>query len=51
MGNRTNLKDYNVDLEMLPKIIDNLKENGLVALGEHQDISLSDSEKILSMCL
>ena len=51
MGNPTSLKDYNVDLEMLPKIIGNLKENGLVALGEHQDIALSDSKKILSMCL
>ena len=51
MGNPTRLNDYNVDLDKFTDVLNNLEENGMLALGEHQDITLNDSKNILEMSI
>ncbi|WAC71005.1 alcohol dehydrogenase [Roseateles sp. SL47] len=47
LGVRTRLSDYGVDGSTIPAMVAKLKEHGLTALGEHQDITLEDSQRIL----
>ena len=51
MGAKTKLSGYDVDTKKLPDIIDALVRHNMVALGEHKDIRISDSKKILEMCV
>lgn len=51
MGNPTKLSAYNLGAEKFDDIIANLASNGMVALGEHQDITLEDSRQILTMSI
>jgi NADP-dependent alcohol dehydrogenase len=50
VGIKTSLKEYNVAKSAVTEIISKLKEHNMTALGEHQDITLEDSKKILEMC-
>lgn len=47
MGNRTRLSDYGLDGSSIPALVAKLKEHGNTALGEHGDITLEDSRRIL----
>ncbi|MBK2123885.1 iron-containing alcohol dehydrogenase [Fangia hongkongensis] len=49
MGNHTYLKAYDIDQSKLPLVLENLQDNNMVSLGEHQDITLEDSQKIIEM--
>ncbi|SET41535.1 alcohol dehydrogenase [Thorsellia anophelis] len=51
MGNKTRLSDYDISEESIPKLIAKLKEHGMTALGENQDITLEVSEDILRLAL
>lgn len=48
---KTHLRDYNIDGESIPRILEKLKEHGLTKLGEKGNITLSVSEKILEKSL
>jgi len=47
MGVRTRMADYGLDGSTIPAMIAKLKEHGSSALGEHRDITLEDSQRIL----
>ncbi|WP_192484106.1 MULTISPECIES: iron-containing alcohol dehydrogenase [Cysteiniphilum] len=49
MGNPTKISAYQLTQDKFDDIINNLKDNGLTALGEHADITPEDSLKILQM--
>ncbi len=49
MGNPTKISAYQLAQDKFDDIINNLKDNGLIALGEHADITPEDSLKILQM--
>ncbi|WHN65944.1 iron-containing alcohol dehydrogenase [Cysteiniphilum sp. QT6929] len=49
MGNPTKISAYQLSQDKFDDIINNLKDNGLTALGEHADITPEDSLKILQM--
>ncbi|ASG68048.1 NADH-dependent alcohol dehydrogenase [Francisella halioticida] len=51
MGNPTRLVSYNFNSDQFDKIVKSLETNGMNALGEHQDITLEDTRKILEMSL
>ena len=51
MGAKTKLSGYDVDTSKLPDIVSALERHNMVALGEHKDIAISDSKKILEMCI
>lgn len=51
MGNPTKLSAYGLGAEKFEDIIANLASNGMIALGEHQDITLEDSRQLLNMSL
>lgn len=46
MGVPTHMSDYQLDGSTIPAMVAKLKEHGMIALGEHQDITLSDSQRI-----
>ncbi len=47
MGMPTHLSDYGLDGSSIPALIEKLKQHGMTALGEHGDITLQDSQRIL----
>lgn len=47
LGVSTRLRDYQITEKDFPSIVALLKKHGLIALGEHQDITLETSLKIL----
>lgn len=49
MGNPTTLSGYGVDRESIPKLVAMLEKHNLAALGEHGDITLADSRRILEL--
>ncbi|MCF6776272.1 iron-containing alcohol dehydrogenase [Thiotrichales bacterium 19X7-9] len=52
LGAKIQLSEYeNLDISQLPQAVDSLKKHNLIALGEHQDITLEDSNKIYQMCI
>jgi len=51
MGVRTYLKDYQISLSDIPAMIKQLGDHGLTQLGEHNDIDLDKSRKILEASL
>jgi len=51
VGIKTHLKYYNIGEEFVPKAIALLKKHGFTAMGEHQDISLQESEEIFRRSL
>lgn len=51
MGIRTYLKDYQISHADIPAMIEQLEQHGLTQLGEHSDIDLDKSKKILTACL
>jgi NADP-dependent alcohol dehydrogenase len=51
MGVRTYLKDYQLGLTDIPEMIKQLGDHGLTQLGEHGDIDLAKSTKILEACV
>lgn len=51
VGNPTKLSSYKFGSEHFDKVISSLEANGMVALGENQDITLQDSRQILEMSL
>ena len=48
MGVKTRISDYNLAQESVQEIVNKLKENNRLALGEHGDITIEVSEKILA---
>lgn len=51
IGVSTNLNDYNIDDKVIQNIIPALEAHGMNAIGEHGDITLDVSEKILKMTM
>ncbi|TNF69243.1 MAG: iron-containing alcohol dehydrogenase [Gammaproteobacteria bacterium] len=52
LGAKIQLSEYeNLDISRLPQAVDSLKKHNLIALGEHKDITLEDSNKIYQMCI
>lgn len=49
MGTPTTLSGYGVDRESIPKLVAMLEKHNQVALGEHGDIKLEDSRRILEL--
>jgi NADP-dependent alcohol dehydrogenase len=49
MGTPTTLTGYGVARDSIPKLIANLEKHNCVKLGEHGDITLEDSRKILEL--
>lgn len=46
MGVPTRLSDYQLDGSSIPVLVAKLKEHGMTALGEHQDITLEQSQRV-----
>ncbi|GAA3898733.1 alcohol dehydrogenase [Gibbsiella dentisursi] len=46
MGVATRMADYQLDGSSIPALLNKLKEHGMTALGEHQDITLDVSQRI-----
>ncbi|WJY15486.1 alcohol dehydrogenase [Pectobacteriaceae bacterium CE90] len=46
MGVPTHLSDYQLDGSSIPALVAKLKEHNMIALGEHHDITLSDSQHV-----
>ncbi|PHM58838.1 alcohol dehydrogenase [Xenorhabdus sp. KK7.4] len=46
LGVKTHFSDYQLDGSSIPGMIQKLEQQGLVALGEHQDITLEVSKRI-----
>jgi NADP-dependent alcohol dehydrogenase len=51
MGVKTHLSDYQLSESDIDPLVAQLEKNGRLALGEHQDIDLATSRKILQACL
>ncbi len=51
MGVKTHLTDYQISADAIPAMIKQLGEHGLTTLGEHNDIDLDKSHKILQASL
>ena len=51
MGLKTRLSDYNLDKNIIPEVAAQLKEHGVIALGEHGNITPGDAAKILELAL
>ena len=49
MGVKTRISDYNLAKESVSEIIEKLKENDRLKLGEHGDITIEVSQEILEM--
>lgn len=49
MGVKTRISDYDLAKESVQEIVNKLKENGRLALGEHGDITIDISEQILEL--
>ncbi|PHM39962.1 bifunctional aldehyde/alcohol dehydrogenase [Xenorhabdus mauleonii] len=46
LGIKTHLSDYQLDGSSIPAMVNKLEQQGLVSLGEHQDITLDISKRI-----
>lgn len=51
LGAKLSLTEHQVDTSKMPTLIEKLKEKNYITLGEHQDITLKDSQKIYEMCV
>lgn len=51
LGVATRLSAYQLDAAAIPRIIAQLEAHGMTKLGEHQDIDLETSRRILSACV
>jgi NADP-dependent alcohol dehydrogenase len=51
MGVKTWLSSYGIGAEAVDNILQQLERHGLTALGEHQDVTLATSRKILEQCV
>ncbi len=51
LGIKTRLKDYDINESDLNELVAQLEKHGMVALGEHQNIDLEQSRKILQGAL
>jgi len=51
MGVKTRLADYGIDDTAIPALVHQLETHGRLALGEHQDIDLTTSTRILRASL
>jgi NADP-dependent alcohol dehydrogenase len=49
LGIKTHLSEYGIDETAIEPILKNLERSGGIALGEHSDITLEDSRKILAL--
>lgn len=49
MGTPTTLSDYGIGAESIPKLVAMLEQHQLLELGEHRDITLDVSRKILEL--
>ncbi|MFZ9035120.1 MAG: iron-containing alcohol dehydrogenase [Francisellaceae bacterium] len=51
MGNPTHISGYEIANFKVDAVIDNLQRHHMLTLGEHQDIALTDSRKIIEACI
>jgi len=49
MGVRTYLRDYGVGPDAVPVLLAQLERHRMTKLGEHQDVDLSTSRRILEL--
>jgi NADP-dependent alcohol dehydrogenase len=51
VGVHTHLSDYGIGLDStIPVVIENLEKHGMIALGEHQDVTPTVAAEILTLC-
>ncbi len=51
LGVRTYLRDYGIGVEAVPALLAQLERHQMTALGEHQDVDLATSRRILEQAL
>ena len=51
LGVKTALSDYGIGAEAVERIVTQLEAHGMTQLGEHRDINLATSRRILEACL
>jgi NADP-dependent alcohol dehydrogenase len=51
MGVKTRLSDYQISADAIPAMIRQLDEHGLIQLGEHGDVDLDKSRRVLEACV
>lgn len=51
LGVKTRLRDYGIGTDAIPNLLQQLKNHNLLALGEHADIDLRQSEQIYLACV
>ncbi|PLX87996.1 MAG: NADH-dependent alcohol dehydrogenase [Desulfuromonas sp.] len=49
MGIKTRLSDYGLDATIVPKLVDQLEQHGMIKLGERRTVTLEVSRQILEM--
>ena len=49
MGIKTRLYDYGLDATIVPKLVDQLEQHGMIKLGERRTVTLEVSRQILEM--
>jgi NADP-dependent alcohol dehydrogenase len=47
----THLSDYGIKSDYIPRILEKLKEHGIINLGERKDVTPEMMQKILENCL
>jgi NADP-dependent alcohol dehydrogenase len=50
MGTPTRLGKYGVGPDSVDAIVDQLKRHGMTVMGEHQDLTLEGSRRVLTAC-
>lgn len=51
MGVKTRLRDYQISADAIPAMIQQLGDHGLNQLGEHGDVDLDKSRRVLEACV
>ncbi|WP_097461525.1 iron-containing alcohol dehydrogenase [Mangrovitalea sediminis] len=51
LGVKTRLSDYNLGSDVVEPLVEQLKTHGMVKLGEHRDVDLATSRRVLEACL
>lgn len=51
LGVKTRLSDYDLGSDVVEPLVEQLKTHGMVKLGEHRDVDLATSRRVLEACL
>ena len=51
LGVKTRLSDYGIGAEAIDALVAQLEAHGMTAIGEHRDLDLATSRRILEACV